>query len=141
MADEKNVGLDMKGDSLERRSGAYDAVLNDPEMDALTLYEKKALLVNRELDSYGMGKYQVRRPKHAKCVLELSAAVVYILLVRFRVLDRSHVRSSIRSGDTSSSAGVGLSQWVSNGNAISYRQLIGRQRTSTATFFRPFRQD
>ena len=31
---------------------------DDPEMEGLTLYEKKALLVNRELDSYGMGKYQ-----------------------------------------------------------------------------------
>ena len=30
----------------------------DPEMEGLTLYEKKALLVNRELDSHGMGKYQ-----------------------------------------------------------------------------------
>ena len=31
---------------------------DDPEMEGLTLYEKKALLVNRELDSHGMGKYQ-----------------------------------------------------------------------------------
>lgn len=30
----------------------------DPAMDGLTLYEKKALLVNRELASQGMGKYQ-----------------------------------------------------------------------------------
>ena len=30
----------------------------DPEMEGLTLYEKKALLVNRELASQGMGKYQ-----------------------------------------------------------------------------------
>ena len=30
----------------------------DPEMHGLSLYEKKALLVNRELDSHGMGKYQ-----------------------------------------------------------------------------------
>jgi MFS family permease len=30
----------------------------DPEMEGLTLYEKKALLVNRELDRQGMGKYQ-----------------------------------------------------------------------------------
>jgi MFS family permease len=30
----------------------------DPEMHGLTLYEKKALLVNRELTSQGMGKYQ-----------------------------------------------------------------------------------
>ena len=31
---------------------------DDPEMEGLTLYEKKALLVNRELNSHGMGKYQ-----------------------------------------------------------------------------------
>lgn len=31
---------------------------NDPEMQGLTLYEKKALLVNRELASQGMGRYQ-----------------------------------------------------------------------------------
>ena len=30
----------------------------DLRMEQLTLYEKKALLVNRELDSHGMGKYQ-----------------------------------------------------------------------------------
>ena len=30
----------------------------DPEMEGLILYEKKALLVNRELNSHGMGKYQ-----------------------------------------------------------------------------------
>lgn len=140
MADEKTVGLDMKGDSLEKGPGAYHAVLNDPEMDGLTLYEKKALLVNRELDSHGMGKYQVGHTKHAERVFKLSSAVVYILLVRFRLPDRSHVRSSFRSGDTSSSAGVGLSQWVSNGYVILYRQLTRRQTISTATFFRPFRQ-
>ena len=32
--------------------------VDDPEMEGLTLYEKKALLVNRELNSHGMGKYQ-----------------------------------------------------------------------------------
>lgn len=58
MADEKDLGLAMKGDSPHRKS--YDAIRNDPEMEGLTLYEKKALLVNRELDSHGMGKYQVR---------------------------------------------------------------------------------
>lgn len=30
----------------------------DPEFEGLTLYEKKALLVNRELDRQGMGRYQ-----------------------------------------------------------------------------------
>ena len=36
----------------------YHDIIRDPEFDGLTLYEKKALLVNRELDSHGMGKYQ-----------------------------------------------------------------------------------
>ncbi|KAI4162875.1 MAG: hypothetical protein LQ342_003592 [Letrouitia transgressa] len=33
-------------------------VATDVEMEGLSLYEKKALLVNRELDSHGMGRYQ-----------------------------------------------------------------------------------
>lgn len=33
-------------------------VTTDPELEGLTLYEKKALLVNRELDRQGMGRYQ-----------------------------------------------------------------------------------
>ena len=36
----------------------YQEILRDPEFEGLTLYEKKALLVNRELDSHGMGRYQ-----------------------------------------------------------------------------------
>lgn len=31
---------------------------HDPEMEGLTLYEKKCVLVNREIDSHGMGRYQ-----------------------------------------------------------------------------------
>ena len=30
----------------------------DPELQGLTLYEKKAVIVNRELDRQGMGRYQ-----------------------------------------------------------------------------------
>lgn len=30
----------------------------DIELQGLTLYEKKAALVNRELDGHGMGRYQ-----------------------------------------------------------------------------------
>ena len=60
MAKGKDLGIAMKGDSPERRSGTYSGVQNDPEMEGLTLYEKKALLVNRELDSHGMGRYQVK---------------------------------------------------------------------------------
>ncbi|KAL8997535.1 MAG: hypothetical protein Q9169_003230 [Polycauliona sp. 2 TL-2023] len=37
---------------------AYNDFANDHDMEGLSLYEKKALLVNRELDSHGMGKYQ-----------------------------------------------------------------------------------
>ena len=56
MDDEKALGKKMSGDSLGKRPGRYDELRNDPEMEGLTLYEKKALLVNRELDSHGMGK-------------------------------------------------------------------------------------
>ena len=42
------------GDRLNHQDGHFP----DPEMEGLSLYEKKALLVNRELDSHGMGKYQ-----------------------------------------------------------------------------------
>lgn len=55
MADEKTLGKEMAGDSPDRQLGKHDDLLNDPEMEGLTLYEKKALLVNRELNSHGMG--------------------------------------------------------------------------------------
>ena len=42
----------------DKRPAYRNEVLDDPAMEGLTLYEKKALLVNRELDSHGMGKYQ-----------------------------------------------------------------------------------
>ena len=32
---------------------------NDAELEGKTLYEKKCVLINREIDSNGMGKYQV----------------------------------------------------------------------------------
>ena len=44
--------------STEEHAGSRHAILDDPELEGLSLYEKKALLVNRELDSHGMGKYQ-----------------------------------------------------------------------------------
>lgn len=48
-------------DVLEKETSPVDPLNyhnGDSEMEGLTLYEKKALLVNRELDSHGMGKYQ-----------------------------------------------------------------------------------
>ncbi|KAL9593814.1 MAG: hypothetical protein Q9179_005679 [Wetmoreana sp. 5 TL-2023] len=59
MADLKEAaGAGILGESPDGKPIEYHGVINDPEMEGLTLYEKKALLVNRELDSHGMGKYQ-----------------------------------------------------------------------------------
>ncbi|KAL8872398.1 MAG: hypothetical protein Q9174_001964 [Haloplaca sp. 1 TL-2023] len=61
MADLKEKGTaatGILGESPDGKPTEFYGSLNDPEMDGLTLYEKKALLVNRELDSHGMGKYQ-----------------------------------------------------------------------------------
>ena len=35
-----------------------DTFAGDPEFEGLTLYEKKCVLINREIDANGMGKYQ-----------------------------------------------------------------------------------
>lgn len=53
----------LSGSSPEHETGnAEDPSVVDPSMDpelqGLTLYEKKAALVNRELDRQGMGRYQ-----------------------------------------------------------------------------------
>ena len=69
MADVKDPGKEFRGDSPERQPGKYGDVLNDPEMEGLTLYEKKALLVNRELDSHGMGEYPVLRDESCRISL------------------------------------------------------------------------
>ena len=59
MATDKDLDVEIAQDSPEdARPKSHDGLNDDPEMEGLTLYEKKALLVNRELDAYGMGKYQ-----------------------------------------------------------------------------------
>ena len=61
---DENVGADSKNYDVtkipvtEQIPAPYQEILRDPEFEGLTLYEKKALLVNRELDSHGMGRYQ-----------------------------------------------------------------------------------
>lgn len=57
MDDTKNFDVKVLDDS-PKELPTYRNEVQDPEMEGLTLYEKKALLVNRELDSHGMGKYQ-----------------------------------------------------------------------------------
>lgn len=56
MADDKYLDTDPPaiGQGVHFQNGLE----SDPQMEGLTLYEKKALLVNRELDAHGMGKYQ-----------------------------------------------------------------------------------
>ena len=55
MADNKDIAVSIdNGEDPVRRHEIND----DLEMEGLTLYEKKALLVNRELNSHGMGRYQ-----------------------------------------------------------------------------------
>ena len=59
MATDKDLDVNIARDSPEEiRPKSQDGLNDDPEKDRFTLYEKKALLVNRELDSHGMGKYQ-----------------------------------------------------------------------------------
>jgi len=59
MASDKDLDVHvLNGDSTQTRPTDHNGYLADPEMVGLTLYEKKAVLVNRELDSNGMGKYQ-----------------------------------------------------------------------------------
>jgi hypothetical protein len=50
-----NIASDSPEDVRPKSRGEFQ---DDTEMEGLTLYEKKALLVNRELNSQGMGKYQ-----------------------------------------------------------------------------------
>ncbi|MCJ1268128.1 hypothetical protein MMC22_008014 [Lobaria immixta] len=56
--DDKDVNVGVLGEPRDHSPRYFNGVLDDPEMDGLSLYEKKALLVDRELDSHGMGKYQ-----------------------------------------------------------------------------------
>ena len=50
--------VDETADPPTGNIGPYHDIFHDHEFEGLTLYEKKALLVNRELDSHGMGRYQ-----------------------------------------------------------------------------------
>ncbi|KAL9101896.1 MAG: hypothetical protein Q9163_002891 [Psora crenata] len=59
MADGKDIdNVGIKAGSPDDGVPSRHAILDDPALEGLTLYEKKALLVDRELDSHGMGKYQ-----------------------------------------------------------------------------------
>ena len=59
MATDKDINVGVLGEPRDHHPPFFNGVLDDAEMDGLSLYEKKTLLVDRELDSHGMGKYQV----------------------------------------------------------------------------------
>lgn len=56
---DKDADVGVSGEPRDHNPRLFNGVLDDPEMDELSFYEKKALLIDRELDSHGMGKYQV----------------------------------------------------------------------------------
>lgn len=82
----------------------------------LTLYEKKALLVNRELNSHGMGKYQVSSPSlpfwQGFICTRLNLVVVYILLVRLWFFDRPVVCSGLCPRGACDAAGIRLLRYA-----------------------------
>ena len=71
MADGKGSDMGTAEGALPGRSGRGGDVLDVPEMEGLTLYEKKALLVNRELDGHGMGedKCMLSVPRRTQCLV------------------------------------------------------------------------
>lgn len=58
MDSNQQLKVDDATSDVETQLPSQNGAGEGPEMDGLSLYEKKALLVNRELDSHGMGKYQ-----------------------------------------------------------------------------------
>lgn len=113
---EKRVDDGVAVGSPNGRATNNHAVLNDPEMDDLTTYEKKALIVNRELNSHGMGRYQesFKPSSSSPIIAKLTLPVVYILLVRVWLFDRSSVCSGICPCGASNATGVGLLRSVAD---------------------------
>jgi hypothetical protein len=58
--DASAMGIKDDARAEEVRSDDYDS--NDPDFEGMSLYERKSLLIDRELDRMGMGRYQVCAP-------------------------------------------------------------------------------
>ena len=103
MDSEKGIDVGVLGESPDTRPADQNETMGDPEMVGLSIYEKKALLVNRELNAHGMGRYQVstcscRHQANADPPgLGLTGSVVYFLFVWFWLLDRPSLCSSFRT--------------------------------------------
>lgn len=102
----------MLGTSSDRRYSYQNGTIQDPEMDGLSLYEKKTLLVNRELDSFGMGKYQVLVICHA---VDWSwtdwVAVVHILFMWIWIPIGSAVCPCLRAYCSCIATRTGVFKW------------------------------
>lgn len=114
MATDKDVNVDVLGEPRDLNPRCLDGVLDDPEMDGLSLYEKKALLIDRELDSHGMGKYQVcpysTFEEHGLATLMLL--VVYILPMWLRLPARPPICSCIRTGGSCTAARIRILRYT-----------------------------
>lgn len=114
MATDKDVNVDVLGEPRDLNARCPNGVLDDPEMDGLSLYEKKALLIDRELDSHGMGKYQVclysSLEEHS--VATLMLLVVYILPLWLRLPARPPIRSCVRTGGPCTAARIRFFRYI-----------------------------
>lgn len=111
MADSKEAGI--LGESPDGKLTKYDGIVNDPDMDGLSLYEKKALLVNRELDSHGMGKYQWYHTLHHGCTCApIDLVQVHLFPLRNGIHDRFALRASVWIDCACIATRVGLFKYV-----------------------------
>lgn len=112
--DDKDVNVGVLGEPRDHSSRYFNGVLDDTEMDGLSLYDKKALLVDRELDSYGMGKYQVSFCFALEEIglVTLILSVVYFLPLWLRLPTRPPIRSGFRTGGSCTSARIRIFRYV-----------------------------
>ena len=103
MVEDKSVDVGVLHESPEGRPAFRDGAIDDPEMDGLTLYEKKALLINREFNSQGMGKYQWygRFQAFTRILEAYRSRKVHILFVWVWLLHRFTICTSVWTGGAS----------------------------------------
>ena len=120
--DDKDVNVGVLGEPRDHNPRYFNGVLDDPEMDGLSLYQKKALLIDRELDSHGMGKYQVcfHSALEEVGLVMLMPSVVYILLMWLWLPIRPPIRSCVRTGCSCTAARVRILGY------ILYQQFLPR---------------
>lgn len=115
MATEKGIDLEVLGESPDNRPIVHDEALKDSDMDGLTLYEQKALLINRELDAHGMGRYQVHSKSRLRLqgfIRTLIVTVVHLHFMRLWILYRPSLCPGLWARSSCVAARVGLLKYV-----------------------------